>query len=162
VLAPAWHFKLVYLMTDADYNRNIQRFRRAHWLHYGAQALLMAAAGLATHRGVAGPAAVNPQLATWPALLALAVAVPLLSVVLYGVCQSIRPNLRRPYAENMRIYLSRLIVRNSLLGLLGLPLLAAYLLTHQAAVLAIYAGLLLFLGQRTAPSAKTYQRWLLT
>jgi hypothetical protein len=148
-------------MTDADYNRNIQRFRRAHWLHYSAQTLLMGAAGLATHRGVAGPAAINPQLATWPALLALAVAVPLLSVVLYAVSQSIRPNLRRPYAENMRIYLSRLIVRNSLLGLLGLPLLAAYLLTHQAAVLAAYATLLLWVGWRTLPSAKTYQRWLL-
>jgi len=149
-------------MTDAEYNRNILRFRRAHWLHYGAQALLMGSAGLATRHGVAGPAAVNPRLATWPALLALAVVVPLLSVVLYAVCQSIRPNLRRPYAENMRIYLSRLVVRNSLLGLLGLPLLAGYLLTHQVAVLAVYAGLLLFVGQRTAPSAKTYQRWLLT
>jgi hypothetical protein len=149
-------------MTDADYNRNIQRFRRAHWWHYGAQALLMGAAGLATHHGVAGPTAINPQLATWPALLALAVAVPLLSVVLYGVCQSIRPNLRRPYAENMRIYLSRLIVRNSLLGLLGLPLLAAYLLTHQPVVLVLYAGLLLLVGWRTLPSAQTYQRWLLT
>jgi hypothetical protein len=149
-------------MTDAEYNHNIQRFRRAHWLHYGVQALLMGAAGLATRHGVAGPAAINPQLATWPALLALAVAVPLLSVVLYAVCQRIRPNLRRPYAENMRIYLSRLVVRNSLLGLLGLPLLAAYLLTHQLAVLALYASLLFVLGRRTAPSAKTYQRWLLT
>lgn len=149
-------------MTDTEYNRNIQRFRRAHWLHYGAQALLMGAAGLATRHGVAGPTAINPQLATWPALLALAVVVPLLGVVLYAVCQSIKPNLRRPYAENMRIYLSRLVVRNSMLGLLGLPLLAAYLLTHQPAVLALYAGLLLFVGQRTAPSAKAYQRWLLT
>jgi hypothetical protein len=149
-------------VTDADYNRNIRRFRRAHWLHYGAQTLLMGAAGLATHRSVAGPAAINPQLATWPALLALAVAVPLLSVVLYAVSQRIRPNLRRPYAENMRIYLSRLLVRNSLLGLLGLPLLAAYLLTHQAAVLAAYAVLLLLVGWRTLPSAKTYQHWLLT
>lgn len=148
-------------MTDAEYNYNIQRFRRAHWLHYGGQALLMGAAGLAGRHGVAGAAAVNPRLATWPALLTLAVAVPLLGFVLYAVCQSIKPNLRRPYAENMRIYLSRLVVRNSLLGLLGLPLLAAYLLTHHVAVLAAYAGLLLLLGRRTAPSAKTYQRWLI-
>jgi hypothetical protein len=149
-------------MTDAEYNHNIRRFRRAHWLHYGAQVLLMGGALLAGRGRVAGPAAINPRLATWPALLTLAVAVPLLAFVLYAVCQSIKPNLRRPYAENMRIYLSRLVVRNSLLGLLGLPLLAAYLITHQPAVLAIYAGLLLFLSQRTAPSAKTYQRWLIS
>jgi hypothetical protein len=29
-------------------------------------------------------------------------------------------------------------------------------------VLALYASLLFVLGRRTAPSAKTYQRWLLT
>jgi hypothetical protein len=42
-------------MTDAEYNRNIQRFRRAHWLHYGVQALLMGAAGLATRHGGGPP-----------------------------------------------------------------------------------------------------------
>jgi len=95
-------------------------------------------------------------------LLVLAVALPLLSVVLYAVCQSIKPNVQRPYAENMRIYQSRLVVRNSLLGLLGPPLIAAYLLTHHVLALVVYGGLLLFLSRQTAPTAKTYQRWLLT
>lgn len=148
-------------MTDAEYRQNIQRFRRAHWLHYALQALLMGGAALAGRGQVASTAAINPQLATWPALLGLAVALPLVGVVVYAVCQSIRPNLRRPYAENMRIYLSRLVVRNSLLGLLGLPLLAAYLLTHHVVVLAAYGGLLLLLSRQTLPSAQTYQRWLL-
>ena len=149
-------------MTDAEYRQNIQRFRRAHWLHYALQACLLGGAALAGRGQVAATTAINPQLATWPALLGLAVALPLLSVVVYAVCQSIKPNLRRPYAENMRIYLSRLIVRNSLLGLLGLPLLAGYLLTHHVLVLAAYGGLLLLLGRQTLPSAQTYQRWLLS
>jgi len=148
-------------MTDAEYLLNIQRFRRAHWLHYAGQVLLAAGAGLVGRGQIASRHAVNPQLATWPALLSLAVVLPLLSVVLYGVCQSIRPNLRRPYAENMRLYQSRLVVRNSLLGLLGLPLLAAYLLTHHAAILVAYAGLLVLLSQATVPTAQKYQRWLL-
>lgn len=148
-------------MTDEEYHCNIQRFRRRHWLHFAVQALLMGSAVLVGHGRVAGPASINPRLATWPMLLWLAVLLPLLGVVLYAVCQSIRPNLRRPYAENMRIYQSRLVVRNSLLGLLSLPLLASYLLTHQALDLVVYGSLLLLLGWRTAPSAKTYQRWLL-
>jgi hypothetical protein len=148
-------------MTDAEYHANIQRFRRRHWLHFAVQGLLMGSAALAGRGRVAAPAAINPQLATWPLLLGLAVLLPLLGVVLYTVCQSIKPNLRRPYAENMRIYQSRLVVRNSLLALLGLPLLAAYLLTRQPADLVTYAALLALLGWRTAPSARAYQRWLL-
>ena len=148
-------------MTDAEYHANIQRFRRRHWLHFAVQGLLMGSAALAGRGRVAAPAAINPQLATWPLLLGLAVLLPLLGVVLYAVSQSIKPNLRRPYAENMRIYQSRLVVRNSLLALLGLPLLVAYLLTRQPADLVTYAALLALLGWRTAPSARAYQSWLL-
>ena len=148
-------------MTNAEYNQNIQRFRRRHWLHFAVQGLLMGSATLAGHSEVAAPKDINPRLATWPVLLGLVVALPLLGVVLYAVCQSIKPNLRRPYAENMRIYQSRLVVRNSLLGFLGLPLLAAFLLTHQVLYLVTYGSLLLLLGRQTEPSAKTYQRWLL-
>jgi len=149
-------------MTNEEYLLNIQRFRRAHWLHYAAQSLLLGGAVLLGQGRLAPVQAVNPALATWPVLLLLAVALPLLGVVLYAVCQRIKPNLRRPYAENMRIYQSWLVVRNSLLGLLGLPFIATYLLTHYALALVVYGGLLLFLGRRTAPTAATYQRWLLT
>ena len=148
-------------MTDAEYHANIQRFRRRHWLHFAVQGLLMGSAALAGHGKVAAPKDINPRLATWPILLGVVVALPLLGVVLYAVCQSIKPNLRRPYAENMRLYQSRLVVRNSLLGLLGLPLLASFLVTRQAIDLVTYAALLALLGWRTAPSAKAYQEWLL-
>jgi hypothetical protein len=149
-------------MTDAEYHANIQRFRRRHWLHFAVQGLLMGSAALAGRGQVATPTAINPQLATWPMLLGLAVVLPLLGVVLYAVCQSIKPNLRRPYEENMRIYQSRLVVRNSLLALLGLPLLAAYLVTRQSIDLVTYAAILALLCWRTAPSARAYQRWLLS
>ncbi len=149
-------------MTDAEYQTEIQRFRRRHWLHFAGQGLLMGLLALPLRGRVAGPVAINPALATWPALLLAGVLLPLLSAVLYSVCQRIRPNLRRPYAENMRLYQSRLVVRNSLLALLSLPLLSAYLLTQQAGYLATYVGLLLLLGWQTAPTAKIYQRWLLS
>ncbi|RZK19227.1 MAG: hypothetical protein EOO56_14580 [Hymenobacter sp.] len=147
-------------MTDADYQANIRRFRRRHWLHFAVQGLLMGSTALVGRGQVAAKIDVNPRLATWPMLLWLAVLLPLLGVVLYAVCQSIRPNLRRPYEENMRIYQSRLVVRNSLLALLGLPLLAAYLFTRQPIDLVTYAALLGLLGWGTAPSAPAYQHWL--
>ncbi|MVN77137.1 hypothetical protein GO988_12445 [Hymenobacter sp. HMF4947] len=149
-------------MTDEEYHQNMQRFRRRHWLHFGVQGGLLGGAALAGHHQPVALAAIDSRLATWPVLLALLVAVPLVSIVLYAVCQSIKPNLRRPYAENMRIYQSRLVVRNSLLGLLGLPLLAVYILTHHAGALVAYGALLLLLSRQTVPSAKTYQRWLLS
>ncbi len=149
-------------MTDAEYHANIQRFRRRHWLHFAVQGLLMGSAALLGRGRVAGPRAINPQLATWPMLLALAAVLPLLGVVLYAVARSIRPNLRRPYEENMRLYQSRLIVRNSLLALLGLLPLASFLVTRQPVDLITYAAVLLLLGWRTAPSARAYQQWLLS
>lgn len=149
-------------MTDAEFHENIRRIGRGHWLHYAAQALLTGGAVLAAGHQAAATLATNPRLATWPALLLLLAVVPLVSVALYGVGRRMRPNLRRPYAENMRIYQSRLLLRNSLLGLLGLPLLVSYLLTQQAIDLVTYAGLLLLLAWQTAPSAPKYQRWLLS
>lgn len=149
-------------MTDAEYHFNIQRFRRRHWLHYVVQGLLMGAALLAVRPSLAGPGEDTPRLATGTNMLVLLAAIPLMSLLLYGVCWAIRPNVRRPYAENMRLYQSRLVVRNSLLALLGLPLLAAYLLQPQLLYLAAYAALLLALAWQTAPTARTYQHWLLS
>ncbi|MGI4885564.1 MAG: hypothetical protein ACRYFR_11450 [Janthinobacterium lividum] len=149
-------------MTDAEYHQAIGRIRRRHWLHCGAQALLMGSAVLATGRQAAVGAAANPRLATWPALLLLGALVPVVGALLYAVSRNLRPNLRRPYAENLRIYQARTLLRDSLLGLLGLPLLASYVVTHQASDLAICGGLLLVLGRLTVPSAETYQRWLIS
>ena len=149
-------------MTDAEFHQAIGRIRRQHWVHYPAQALLMGGLVLAGgHRAAAGTA-VNPRLATWPVLLLLGALVPVLGLLLYAVSRSMRPNLRRPYEENLRIYRSRTLLHDSLLALLALPLFASYVFTQQVSDLVICGGLLLVLGWRTTPSAKTYQRWLLS
>ncbi|OGX83326.1 hypothetical protein [Hymenobacter coccineus] len=147
-------------MTDAEFHESLGRIRRRHWLHYGAQALLMGGVVLATGPRMAVGAAANPRLATWPALLLLGALVPVVGALLYAVSRGLRPNLRRPYAENLRVYQARTLLRDSLLGLLALPLLASYVVTQQATDLAICGGLLLVLGRLTVPSVKTYQRWL--
>lgn len=149
-------------MTDADFHRAIRRIRRLHWLHYPAQALLMGAAVLVAGRRTAVGATLEPQLATWPALLLLGALVPVVGLALFAVYRRMRPNLRRPAEENLRIYQSRVFIRNSLLSLLGLPLLASYLVTHQPLELVACAGVLVALGWRLAPTAQTYQRWLIS
>lgn len=98
-------------MTDAEYNQNMQRFRRRHWLHFGVQGGLLGGVALAGRHQAIGLTATGSRLATWPVVLALLVVVPLVSVALYVVCRRIRPNIRRPYTENMRIYQSRLVVQ---------------------------------------------------
>ena len=148
-------------MTDADFHQAIRRIRRRHWLHFPAQGLLVGAAMLATGSRTAVGATLEPRLATWPALLLLGALVPAVGLLLYGLYRRMRGNLRRPAEENLRIYQSRVFLRNSLLGLLPLPLLASYVVTHQALDLAAAAAMLLALSWRLAPSAKTYQQWLL-
>ncbi len=149
-------------MNNPDFHLAIQRIRRLHWLHFPAQALLMAAVVLAAGRQLspagAGP---EPRLATWPALLGLGVLLPVVGMLLYGTARRLRPNLRRLAEENLRIYKSRLVLRNSLLNLLSLPLLILYSLTRTWWQLAGAVLLVLVLCLATAPSAKKYQRWLL-
>jgi hypothetical protein len=130
-------------MTDAEFHHNIRRIWRGHWHSAGA-------------------ASPNPRFATWPALLLLAALIPLVVVAVYGINKRLKPNLRRPYEANMRIYQGRIMLRNSLLGLLGVPLLASFLLTHEAIDLVTYAAVLLLLAWQTAPTAQKYQRWLLS
>ena len=148
-------------MTDADFHQAIRRIRRRHWLHYPAQALLMGSVTLAGGNQMATKTAPQPLLASWPALLLLGVLVPLVGVLLYMVARRMQPNLRRPAEENLRIYQSRILLRNSLLSLLGLPLLVSYVFTRGTLELVTYGALLLALGWLTRPSAKAYQRWLL-
>lgn len=148
-------------MTDAEFHRAIRRIRWVHWLHYPLQTLLMGGAVLLAGRRAAEGATLEPRLATWPVLLLLGAVVPLLGVVLYVVYRRLRPNIRRPAEENLRIYLGRLFLRNSLLSLAGLPLVASYAVTHQAFDLVACAGVLVALSWRLAPSAKSYQQWLL-
>ncbi|QNP51083.1 hypothetical protein H9L05_13275 [Hymenobacter qilianensis] len=58
-------------MADPTYDEAMRRIRRMHWLHYPTQAAVMAALVLAASRRTASSGAVNPQIATWPALLLL-------------------------------------------------------------------------------------------
>ncbi|MBC8084541.1 MAG: hypothetical protein H7Z21_15195, partial [Hymenobacter sp.] len=95
-------------------------------------------------------------------LLLVGALVPLAGVLLYLVSRYMRPNLRRPAEENLRVYQGRILLRNSLLSLLGLPLLISYVFTRGVAELVACGVLLLVLCVLTAPSAKAYQRWLIS
>ena len=148
-------------MTDAVFHRAIGRIRRRHWLHYPVQALLMAGAVLAAGRQAAVGPTLEPRLATWPMLLGLLALVPIVGFLLYIVSRYLRPNLRRAAEENLRIYQGRLLLRNSLLGLLALPLLVSYAVGHNLLDLVFSGAMLLALGWQTRPSAQTYQRWLI-
>ena len=149
-------------MTNADFHQAIGRIRRRHWLHYPLQALLMAGGVLAGSGQAAVGPTLEPRLTTWPALLGLLVLLPIVGLLLYGVSRYLRPNLRRPAEENLRIYQSRVLLRNSLLGLLALPLLVSFAIGHGVLDLVMCGATLLTLGWQTRPSAQTYQRWLIT
>ena len=149
-------------MTDADFHRSIRRIRWRHWLHYSVQALLMGAVVLTGGSRVAGSTSGQPVLASWPLLLLLGVLLPLAGVILYSISRRMTPNLRRPAEQNLRVYQGRMLLRNSLLSLLGLPLLVSYVFTRNILELATCGVLLLALCLLTVPSAKAYQRWLLS
>ena len=148
-------------MTDTDFHRAIGRIRRRHWLHYPAQGLLMAAGVLAGSGQAAAGSTSEPHLATWPALLGLLALLPVVGFLLYVISRYLRPNLRRPAAENLRIYQSRLLLHNSLLALLALPPLVSYAVGHGWPYLFFSGAALLAMAWQTRPSAQTYQRWLI-
>lgn len=149
-------------MTDTDFHHAIRRIRGRHWLHYLVQALLMGSVVLAGGSRAATGTDPQPQLASWPLLVLLGVLIPLLVVLLVVVARRMQPNLRRPAEQNLRVYQSRIFLRNSLLSLLALPLLVSYVFTRAPLDLAAGGVLLLALAYLTLPSAKTYQRWLLS
>ena len=149
-------------MTDADFHRAIRRIRWRHWLHYSVQALLMGALVLAGGNKAAEGSSSQPVLASWPLLLLLGALLPLAGVLLYLISRRMTPNLRRPAEQNLRVYQSRMLLRNSLLSLLGLPLLVSYVFTRSPLELVACGVLLLALCLLTVPSAKAYQRWLLS
>ena len=149
-------------MVDPTYDEAIRRIRRMHWLHYPIQAAVMATLVLVAGRRAASSGVVNPKIATWPALLLLGGLLLLVAVLVYLVSSQIKPNLRRPAAENLRLYKSRIFLRNSLLGLTGLPPLVTYTITKSPIDLIFFGCLLLTLCVVMAPSAKTYQRWLIS
>jgi hypothetical protein len=148
-------------MNNADFHQAIRRIRRLHWLHYPVQALVMAGVVLGLGSRLPG-AATSEQAAAWPGLVLLGAMVPVVALLLHSVSRRLRPNLRRLAEDNLRIYKSRIFLRNSLLGLLLLPVLVSYVLTHGWLEIVCCVILLLVLPILTAPSAKAYQRWLLS
>ncbi|MET4076309.1 hypothetical protein [Hymenobacter sp. UYCo722] len=147
-------------MNNVDFHLNIRRIRRRHWLQYPVQGLLMGGAVLgASGRMAVGPT-LEPALTTWPMLLGLLALLPIVGGLLYVVSRYLQPNLRRPTEENLRVYQGRVLLRNSLLGLLALPLLASYVISHKPLDLVLCAVVLLTMGWQTQPSAERYQRWL--
>ncbi|GAB3238352.1 hypothetical protein GCM10027346_30850 [Hymenobacter seoulensis] len=149
-------------MTDAEFHDAIRRVRRWHWLHYLLQALLMLGVVAAMGSQLQPQAARQPQAPSGLALGLLGALVPVVGGILYLVDRRLRPNLRRLAEENLRIYKGRVFLRDSLLGLLGLPFLVSYFLTRGVLELVACGFLLVVLCLVTAPSAKTYQRWLLS
>lgn len=147
-------------MNNVDFHLNIRRIWRIHWLQYPVQGLLMGGGILAASGQAAVGTTLEPALTTWPVLLGLLALLPVLSGLLWLVSRYLRPNLRRPAEENLRIYQGRVVLRNSLLGLLVLPLLAAYAIDHTPLDLVLCGAVLLTLGWYTQPSAIRYQRWL--
>ncbi|MEJ7664477.1 MAG: hypothetical protein WKG07_35680 [Hymenobacter sp.] len=138
--------------------RRHSRIRRSLLL-LPVQALLMGGAVLATLGRIAGPGAAIRALATWPALLLLLALLPLLNFAAlryFAVyAAQFATALRRKYASPQ----SRLLLRNSLLGLLGLPLVVAYLLAAALDLLAPPPCWGCWPGAH-APNAE-YQRWLI-
>jgi hypothetical protein len=148
-------------MTHADFHLTIGRIRRQHWVHYPIQGLLMAFTVLAGSGHAAQGPTLEPALATWPILLLLGAVFPFLGLLTYASYRRLRPSLRRPAEENLRVYQSWIFLRNSLLCFLALPLLVSYVFTHQPLELVASGGILLALSWQTVPSAAAYQRWLL-
>lgn len=147
-------------MTNPDFHRAIRRIQRQHWLQYPVQGLLMGGAMLGASGQTAVGTTLEPALTTWPVLLGLFALLLVVSGLLWLISRYLRPNLRRPAEENLRIYQGRVLLRNSLLGLLALPLLASYAVNHKPLDLVLCGAVLLTMGWYTQPSAVRYQRWL--
>lgn len=148
-------------MENPAFAAAIRRIRRLHYLHYPVQGVLMAVLVLAAGRHAARGGTENPQLATWPMLFWVLALLAVVGVLVSFISSYIKPNLRRPAAENLRLYQGRIFLRNSLLGLACLPPLAAHALTGDGWNLLFFACLLLAPCLVTAPTARSYQKWLI-
>jgi len=137
----------------------IHRLRRMHILQYLVLAGLMLALVLLAGHGIQAAGArqnMSPIIALLLVLLVLVVG------GLYLVFRRIRPNLRRPEVENLRIYQSAVLLRNSFLALVSLPPLLLYHFTADWLHLLAFGLLLSALCVLTMPTESKYRRWLLT
>lgn len=97
-----------------------------------------------------------------PVIVLLLVLLVLVIGGIYLVFRRIRPNLRRPEAENLRIYQSAVLLRNSFLALVSLPPLLLYHLTNDWLHLLFFGVLLTALCLLTLPTEPKFRRWLRT
>ncbi|GGF24292.1 hypothetical protein [Hymenobacter cavernae] len=136
----------------------IQRIRRIHFAQFPVQAALMVLLVFSTgHRLRVTGSAPSPA----PAILALSLLLLVVGACLYLVSKRIRPNLRRPEEQNRKLYLSGIILRNSFLGILGLPPLMIYHTSRNWPDALFFGVLLLALCLLTVPTEQKYRRWLL-
>jgi hypothetical protein len=121
----------------------------------------MAGVVLWSGRGMAS-GALGPSPSLGPYVMMAALLVIMVSSSLYTLSRYLRPDLRRPIRENRRVYRSRLILHNSLLGLLALPPLLLFQATADPINLFYYSLMIIGLTALSWPSARAYQRWLLS
>ncbi|KUG08349.1 hypothetical protein [Solirubrum puertoriconensis] len=132
-----------------------------HVVQYLLQALLMGALVMWAGGGLNSPGA-GPPPALGPYVILAALLVLMVGSSLYTMSRYLRPNLRRPSAENHRVFRSRLILRNSLLGLLALPPLLLYQSSGQFFDLLYYGVMFAGLLALNWPTARGYQQWLIS
>jgi hypothetical protein len=132
-----------------------------HVAQYVLQAALMAGLVLWAGGGLQRAGATGPPPALGPYALLAFLLILMVSSSLYTLSRYIRADLHRPIRENRRVYRSRLILHNSLLGLLALPPLLLFQASGDATHL-FYFGLMLWgLATLSWPTQRRYQRWLL-
>jgi len=137
----------------------IRRIRFVHIVQYLVLAGLMLALVLVADHRVQ---TIDNKQNTTSLIALLLVLVVLVMGGIYLVFRRIRPNLRRPEAENLRIYQSAVLLRNSFLALVSLPPLLLYHLTNEWINLLFFGVLLVALCVLTLPTERKYRRWLLT
>lgn len=130
-----------------------------HVVQYLLQAVLMGALVLWSGRGLSSP---GPAPSLGPYIMLAALLVVMVGSSLYTLSRYLRPNLRRPISENQRVFRSRLILHNSLLGLLALPPLLLYQDSRDLADLFYYGLFFIGLAVLKWPTVRGYQRWLIS
>lgn len=137
----------------------IRRIRRIHILQYLVLGGLMLTLVLLTDHRLQ---TTNTKQNTALVVVLLLVLLVLVMGGIYLVFRRMRPNLRRPEAENLRIYQSVVLLRNSFLALVSLPPLLLYHLTSKWVNLLFFGVLLVALCVLTLPTERKFRRWLLT
>jgi len=132
--------------------------QKVHFAQFPIQAALMLLLAFSTGHRLSTVASAPAPTTT---ILTLSLLLLVVGACVYLVSKRIRPNLRRPEEQNRRLYMSGIILRNSFLGILGLPPLMIYHTSGDWLDLLFFGLLLLALCLLTVPTEQKYRRWLL-